>query len=154
MKKAVEAVLEGKMGYMLAAKSFSVPQTTLERKVKKSRENSNDIQNLKIPLGPKLPVFSQEEENELVDYLLDMESRVSVTKFFNFLANVYDENKLTLDRIYNCDETGISVVPKTRSKIIVRKEQKQVGAIVSAERGTIVTVEICFNAAGRYLTPC
>lgn len=31
MKDAVKNVVEGKMGYKLAAKSFSVPQTTLER---------------------------------------------------------------------------------------------------------------------------
>lgn len=180
MKKAIEVVLKGEMGYMLAAKSFSVPQTTLERKVKKARENENRIENVKVPLGPILPVFSQKEEDELMDYLLDMEirffglttkdlkqlinqlsvrnnktspfnsekaeagkdwlkfflkrhpelsirkpentsaaraagfNRVVVTTFFYFLANVFDKHSLTPDRIYNCDETGVSVVPKTR----------------------------------------
>lgn len=41
-----------------------------------------------------------------------------IDAFYTFLGNVYDEHQLTPDRIYNCDETGISVVPKTKSKII------------------------------------
>lgn len=57
------------------------------------------------------------------------------------------------DRIYNCDETGISSVPKSKSKIIASKGRKQVGAITSAERGETVTVEICMNAAGTYMPP-
>jgi hypothetical protein len=36
--------------------------------------------------------------------------------FFLFILNIYDEYSLTPDRTYyNCDETGVSVVPKTRS---------------------------------------
>jgi hypothetical protein len=42
MKNAVDAGIEEKMGYMLAAKTFSVPQTTLERKVKLVRKKSED----------------------------------------------------------------------------------------------------------------
>lgn len=80
-------------------------------------------------------------------------NKQAVDKFFTFLANVYDEHQLTPDRIYNCDETGISVVPKTKSKIIAKKGRKQVGAITSADRGTTITVEICFSASGQYMQP-
>ena len=80
MKKAVEAVVEGKMGYMLAGKTFSVPQTTIERKVKGARENSPPSSStnikVKVSLGPKQPVFTEEEENELCSYILDMETRL------------------------------------------------------------------------------
>jgi hypothetical protein len=69
------------------------------------------------------------------------------------LGNIYDEHKLAPDRIYNCDETGISIVPKTKSKIIAKRGRKQVGAITSAERGTTITVEICFRASGQYMPP-
>lgn len=34
MKNAINMVIERKMGYIVASKTFSVPQTTLERKVK------------------------------------------------------------------------------------------------------------------------
>ncbi|CAH1984656.1 unnamed protein product [Acanthoscelides obtectus] len=53
MKNAVLAVVENKMGYYLDAKSFEVPQTTLERKVRLARENMDNLQKLKVPLGPK-----------------------------------------------------------------------------------------------------
>ena len=33
MRNMVDSVVQGKMGYYLAAKAFSVPQTTLERKL-------------------------------------------------------------------------------------------------------------------------
>ncbi|CAH1994676.1 unnamed protein product [Acanthoscelides obtectus] len=53
MKKTVEAVVEGKMGYMLAAKTFSVPQNTVERKVKEARENSalSSSKSIKVSLA-------------------------------------------------------------------------------------------------------
>ncbi|CAH1984892.1 unnamed protein product [Acanthoscelides obtectus] len=53
MKNAVLAVVENKMDYYLAAKPFEVPQTTLERKVKLARENMDNLQKLKVPLGSK-----------------------------------------------------------------------------------------------------
>lgn len=37
MKSAVSAVLANEMGYLKASKSFGVPQTTLEARVKKAR---------------------------------------------------------------------------------------------------------------------
>lgn len=225
MREAVKAVLDAKMGYYKAAKQFNVPQTTLERKVKAARSLLKETSDenipipIKVPLGPRLPVFSVFEEDELCAYILEMEERlygltvkdlkelvyklaiknnkpnpfnaekeeagrewmngflkrhpelsirkpentsaarasgfnkVAVEKFFNFVGNVYDEHQLTPDRIYNCDETGVSVVPKTKSKIIAKRGRKQVGAIVSAERGQTVTVEICFSAAGNYMPP-
>ncbi|XP_050684750.1 uncharacterized protein LOC126979466 [Leptidea sinapis] len=80
-------------------------------------------------------------------------NKQAVEQFFNILGNVYDEHKLPPDRIYNCDEIGISVVPKTRSKIITRKGRKQVVSITSADRGTTITIEICFSASGQYMPP-
>src|SRR5580765_3636310 len=75
MRNAISAVLEGKMGYYLAAKTYSVPHTTLERKIKQAHENKN-IQKVKVPLGPKSPIFSDKEEAELVEYLKEMECRL------------------------------------------------------------------------------
>jgi hypothetical protein len=221
MKNAVDIVIQGKMGYKLAAKTYSVPQTTLERKVKEARVGIGNaaVPSVKVPLGPKKKTFSDDEEKELCNYIIDMESRLyglttkdlralaytlavkngkqhlfnsekreagkdwvqgflnrhpelsirkpestsaaraagfnkqAVEQFFNFLGNVYDEHKFSPDRIYNCDETGVSVVPKTKSKIIAQKGRKQVGSITSAERGTTITVEICFSASGQYMPP-
>lgn len=71
----------------------------------------------------------------------------------NSLDGIYDEHQLTADRVYNCDETGVSIVPKTKCKIIAKTGRKQVDALVSAERGTTITVEICFSATGHYMPP-
>ncbi|CAB3249218.1 unnamed protein product [Arctia plantaginis] len=42
-------------------------------------------------------------------------------------------------KIWNCDETGVSIVQK-HAKVIATKNQKQVGKLTSAERGKNVTV--------------
>lgn len=78
-------------------------------------------------------------------------NKVAVNKFYSLFGEVYAKYNLTSDRIYNCDETGISCVSKTKSKIIAEKGRKQV--VSSAERGQTITVEICFNAAGTYMPP-
>ena len=51
------------------------------------------------------------------------------------------------------DETGITTVPNKMLKIMSLKGKKQVGALTSAEKGTRVTAEICFNALGNYIPP-
>lgn len=71
MQAAVDAVVEGAMGYFKAATKFGVPQSTLERHVKLRRENPT-LQ-VKKTLGKYKCVFSEEQENELVDYLKNLE---------------------------------------------------------------------------------
>lgn len=78
MNNAVEAVVKQRTGYMLAAKSFSVSQTTLVRKLKIAHANVSAT-TTKILKGfywdLKKKVFSDDDENELCNYILDMESR-------------------------------------------------------------------------------
>lgn len=54
-------------------------------------------------------------------------NKVAVTAFFELLTKTVDEYKLTGDRIYNCDETGITVNPKQMSKVVASKGQRQKG---------------------------
>ncbi|KAF2902782.1 hypothetical protein ILUMI_03410 [Ignelater luminosus] len=68
-------------------------------------------------------------------------NRVTVGNFYQLLGETYDALHLTPDKIHNCDETGISVVSKTKSKIIALKGRKQVGSLSSTEGGQTVTVE-------------
>lgn len=217
MKAAIDKVLCKELGYRKAALEYGVPQTTLERYVKKIKLGEEIT--VGLPLGPIKSVFSQKEEQELAQYLKYMEqrlfglttldlrrlayqlakknnkkhnfnnekemagvdwlngflkrhpelsirkpeatsaaramgfNRVAVGNFYKLLGETYDVLLLTPDKIYNCDETGISVVSKTKSKIIASKGKKQVGSLSSAERGQTVTVEICFNAAGTFMPP-
>lgn len=219
MTNAVKAVLENRMGTLLASKTFGVPRTTLQRKVNHARQFPNIPPKIKVALGPKTTVFTIAEEKELASYIVDMESRlfgltardvkvlayqlairngkahpfkecmnmagrdwlvgflkrnpqlairkpestsaaraagfnkVNVSNYFQLLGKLYDDNKYTGNRIYNCDETGISIVPKSRCKIIALKGRKQVGALTSAERGATITVETCFSATGHYIPP-
>lgn len=236
MLRAIESIINGEMGFEKASKTYNVPRATLHRRVKEAKKQPMEKGVLTVstagkvypnketinsdlfkPLGPIGSVFSMEEEDLLVDYVLKMEERlfgvtsydlrrlayqwaeklgkihsfnkdkqmagkdwilgfksrhpqivlrtpeatsaaraaafnkVNVGKYFDLLTRVIDENKLTPARIYNCDETGISVVPKHRSKILALKGRKQVGCLRSAERGNTVTIEVCFSAAGEYM---
>lgn len=74
-------------------------------------------------------------------------------KFFQNLKKVQDDKNFTPSNIYNCDETGISVIPKCQSKIIAKKGRRRVGQKTSGERGETVTAEICVSATGSYLPP-
>jgi len=76
-----------------------------------------------------------------------------VTTFYRLLGEVLDKYKFQSDRIFNCDETGISNVPKCKSKILASKGRKQVGSLTSAERGQTVTVELCVSASGIFMPP-
>ena len=204
------------MGYKKAALQFKVPQTTLERHVKKKRDDPEH--SVKKSMGRFTCVFNEAQESELVDYLTKMEAqlfgltinelrdlafqlaernklnhpfgengkagvdwargfltrhpnlsirrpeatsaaramgfnKVAVKQFFSHLSYVVDTYQLTPDRIYNCDETGLTVNPKGHSKIIAKRGHRQVGTVTSAERGQTVTAEICFSAAGTYIAP-
>jgi hypothetical protein len=79
-------------------------------------------------------------------------NRVNVSKFFDNLSAVYNRSKYLPCDIYNVDETGVTTVQQP-SKIVARKGIKQVGAVTSAERGTLVTVEVAVNALGNGLPP-
>jgi len=80
-------------------------------------------------------------------------NQVAVGKFFALLTEVMDKNKLTASQIFNVDETGITCVPKSHSKVIACRGRRQVGTITSAERGQTITAEICMGADGSYMPP-
>lgn len=76
----------------------------------------------------------------------------NVDEFFTKLGDILLKYKLSPSRIWNLDETGVTTVLKPK-KIVAQKGAKQVGAIVSAERGTLVTVELAASAAGNTIPP-
>jgi len=55
-------------------------------------------------------------------------------------------------QIYNCDETGISVVHKP-GKVVAEMGYHKVYSVTSAERGKTHTVLTRFSAAGNVLPP-
>lgn len=69
------------------------------------------------------------------------------------LNEVLEKHKFTSDQIWNVDETGVSVVPKTLPRIIAKKGKRQVGGKTVAERGETVTARICMSASGIFMPP-
>ncbi|CAH2003007.1 unnamed protein product [Acanthoscelides obtectus] len=188
MERAVAAVVRGVMGCKKASVQFQLPQTTLERYVKKRRTGPNSV--IDKTAGKYHCVFTQDQEVELVVYLKDMQkrlfgltlkelrklayqlavrngcehpfnkhtemagedwvhsfmrrhselslrkpeatsgaramgfNRVAVAQFFTLLNKVIIEKKITCERIYNCDETGITVIPKQHSRVIANRGQR------------------------------
>ena len=79
-------------------------------------------------------------------------NRPIVEMFYDTLAIVMDKHKFEAKDIWNVDETGITTVQKP-NKIVDTTGAKQVGMLVSAERGTLVTVCAAVSAVGQILPP-
>jgi len=69
------------------------------------------------------------------------------------LEKVQDEKKFPASRVFNVDETGLTTVQGTPSKVIALKGRRQVGSITSAERGQLCTAVICMSASGVFIPP-
>ena len=69
-------------------------------------------------------------------------NQVAVDSFFSLLEEVVGTNKLQVENIRNCDETGISSVLKCLPKIVSTKGKREVDSLSSADRGQLVTAII------------
>jgi hypothetical protein len=79
--------------------------------------------------------------------------RNEVQRFFDNLTSVYDKEKFDASHIFNVDETGMSTVQQQRQKILAPHGKKQVGKIVSGEKGETITAVVCISASGVFLPP-
>ena len=80
-------------------------------------------------------------------------SKESVGKFFDILEQEFEKHSYPADRIFNVDESGLSIVQSKIPKIIGLKGKRQIGALTSAERGSLVTVIVCMSAGGTFIPP-
>lgn len=71
----------------------------------------------------------------------------NVNLFYDNSPKVLDRHNFEAKDIYNIDETGVTTVQKP-VKVVAQKGTKQVGALTSGERGTLVTVAVAVNAIG------
>ena len=62
-----------------------------------------------------------------------------------------DKHHYPADRVYNVDETGISIVQSRIQSVLALKGSKQVEAITSAERGSLVIAVTCMSAGGTFI---
>ena len=79
---------------------------------------------------------------------------VAINSYFDILGSEMKRLDVTNRPgcIYNCDESGLSLVPETQ-KIVAAKGSSSVYQVTSAERGVLTTVVPCYNAAGDYIPP-
>lgn len=215
MSMAITAVREKKMGYLKASKEFQVPRSSLFRLVNNKEQDSKVAAS--TILGRK-PVFSKELEQELVNYLIQMEAmfygltrkdicalafqlairnqiphpfgkddkagkdwfsafmkrnpklsirkpmgtsfarargfrKEEVDKFFDLLDNVFKKVNYPANRVYNVDETGLSVVQSKIPHVVGLRGKKQIGSLTSAEKGSLVTIVTCMSAGGDFVPP-
>lgn len=79
-------------------------------------------------------------------------NRQEVERFISNLEIVQKHYNFTPARILNVDQTGITTV-QTPANIYGSKGQKQVGVLVSWERGETVTICCAFSASKTFIPP-
>jgi hypothetical protein len=76
-----------------------------------------------------------------------------VRKFFEIYGPEFRKINSQPHRLFNVDETGITVVQHKHRKVISLKGNKKVGKLTSDERGYFITVIACMNAVSTYVPP-
>ncbi|KAG5893403.1 hypothetical protein JTB14_038064 [Gonioctena quinquepunctata] len=79
-------------------------------------------------------------------------NKSAVDEFYANYGILLARQNFTPDRILNFDETGITTVLNT-PKVLTEKKQRQVGELVSAERGELVTFCGIITAIGNSVLP-
>lgn len=80
-------------------------------------------------------------------------NKETVAAFFDLLEAEVEKYNYPADRVFNVDETGLSVVQSKIQSVLALKGSKQVGSLTSAERGSLVTVVTCMSAGGTFVPP-
>lgn len=76
----------------------------------------------------------------------------NVGMFFDNLAKALSKHRIDTCDVWNMDETGVTTVHKP-DRVVARKGVKQIGAITSGERGTLVTIACAVSAIGNSIPP-
>ena len=74
-------------------------------------------------------------------------NRHNVNQFYGNVRRVLVDLKLEPHQIWNCDETGVTTV-QVPEWVIAGRGDRQVAAVTSAERGTLVTMCNAVDACG------
>lgn len=76
-----------------------------------------------------------------------------VAGFFNLLEAEFEKFHFPPANIYNVDESGLTIVQTKVSSVIGLRGKRQVASLTSAERGALMTIIFCMNAAGDFVPP-
>ena len=79
-------------------------------------------------------------------------NKTNVERFFSRLSEAIEKNRFDGSDIWNMDETGVTTV-QALSRVVARRGVKQVGAMTSGERGTLVSVAYAVQALGNSIPP-
>jgi hypothetical protein len=77
----------------------------------------------------------------------------NVRKFFEVYEPEFRKINSQPHRLFNVDETGITVVQQKHSKVISLNGKKEVGKLTFVERGCLITIITCMNTVGTYVSP-
>lgn len=80
-------------------------------------------------------------------------NKQNVNHFFDLLEAAFEKHEYPAERVFNVDETGLSIVQSKIQQVLALRGAKQVGALTSAERGSLVTAILCMSAGGSYVAP-
>lgn len=80
-------------------------------------------------------------------------SKEKVDTFFELLEDVYVLGNYGPNRIYNVDESGLTVVQSKIPQVIGHKGKRQIASLTSAERGSLITIVVAMNATGHFVPP-
>ncbi|KAJ8376193.1 hypothetical protein SKAU_G00067730 [Synaphobranchus kaupii] len=79
-------------------------------------------------------------------------NRTNVQNFFVNFQRVLEREHLQAKDIWNVDKTGVTTV-QVPEKVVATKGTKQIGAMTSGERGTLVTAAVAVSAQGNTIPP-
>lgn len=80
-------------------------------------------------------------------------NKKNVDEFFDLLEKEMEEKNFSANQIFNVDESGLSIVQSKCSEVFSQRGKRQIGALTSAERGSLVTCVLCMSASGNYVPP-
>ncbi|CAH2089800.1 unnamed protein product [Euphydryas editha] len=80
-------------------------------------------------------------------------SKEKVDTFFDLLEGLYAQEKYGPNRIYNVDESGLTVVQSKIPQVVGHKGKRQIASLTSAERGSLMTIVVAMNATGHFVPP-
>ncbi|CAG5020091.1 unnamed protein product [Parnassius apollo] len=80
-------------------------------------------------------------------------SKEKVDAFSDLLEEVYTKGNYTPNRIYNVEESGLTVVQTKIPQVIGHKEKRQIASLTSVERGSLMTIVIAMNVTGHFVPP-
>jgi hypothetical protein len=80
-------------------------------------------------------------------------TKENVESFYTILEIQLENVNFNPCKVFNVDETGITIDQHKQTKIIGMKGKKQVSKVTSAERGSFMTLVICMSASGIYVPP-